>query len=357
MNIYKNFCYNTNFINEDKEEYKSYLQMDAIMKKLFSIKNPIPIIDFLNSIYGDNISYNAKITYSDKEIINRKNNSNKLISFYADMYITITDGNDVYEYALEFQTIFDKEIAVRVFRYSFERAVKLADYSNAKERIKLKMPEPYIIIIEEIEGVKDTIKLKMEFGKGVIFNYDIKILKYWTYDLKKLYNENMYLLYPLQIFKLRKKMNEVSYSKNPEEIKKFEMFRLYEEMLVILKDTLTAIDKAYEDGKIEISDYDEMNIVIENLNSYFINMYGKYRDFDLEVESMVKSFYDPRIEEKGMARGMAEGIEKGIEKAKFDVVQNMLADGESEEKIKKYTGVSDKDIEGIKKVIETQGKH
>jgi hypothetical protein len=60
------------------------------------------------------------------------------------MYITITDGNEVYEYDLEFQTVFDKEIAVRIFRYSFERAVKLADYSNAKEFIKLKMPEPLI---------------------------------------------------------------------------------------------------------------------------------------------------------------------------------------------------------------------
>ena len=60
------------------------------------------------------------------------------------MYITITDSNEVYEYALEFQTVFDKEIAVRIFRYSFERAVKLADYSNAKEFIKLKMPEPLI---------------------------------------------------------------------------------------------------------------------------------------------------------------------------------------------------------------------
>jgi len=56
---------------------------------------------------------------------------------------------------------------------------------------------------------------------------------------------------------------------------------------------------------------------------------------------MVKSFYDPRIEEK----------------AKLDVAQNMLIDGESEEKIKKYTGVTDKDIEKIKKIIEAQGEH
>ena len=353
MNYYNNLCWEPIYINEDEEDYKSYLQMDAIMKRLFSIKNPKPIIDFLNSIYGDNISYDAKISYSDKEIINRKNSSSTLVRFYADMYITITDGNEVYEYALEFQTVFDKEIAVRIFRYSFERAVKLVDYSKAKEVIKLKMPEPYVILIEESEGVKDTIRLEMEFGKGVTLNYDIKVLRYWTYDLKKLHQENMYLLYPLQIFKLRKRMNEVSSSNKSEEVKKSEMFKLYEEMMLLLKNTLTAIDKAYEDGKIEVSDYHEMNIVIENLSLYFINMYGKYRDFDLEVESMVKSFYDPRVEE----RGIEKGIERGREIEKFDIVQNMLVDGESKDKIKKYTGVTDTDIERISKILETQGEH
>ncbi|MFA9399348.1 MAG: hypothetical protein ACERKV_13925, partial [Clostridiaceae bacterium] len=98
------------------------------------------------------------------------------------MYITIINKNDVYEYALEFQTIFDREIAVRIFRYSFERAVKLADYSKSKQSIKLKMPKPYIILLEETEEVNDTIKLEIEFSKDISFDYEIKILKYWTYD-------------------------------------------------------------------------------------------------------------------------------------------------------------------------------
>ena len=137
------FVYNktnsvNNLIKEDNESYKSYLQMDKVMKKLFSMKNPKPIIDFLNAIYGDQISYDAKITYSDKEIINTVEKSSKLISFYADMYVTVVEGNNVYEYAIEFQTVFDNEIAVRIFRYSFERAVKLADYSRSKQCIKLR---------------------------------------------------------------------------------------------------------------------------------------------------------------------------------------------------------------------------
>jgi len=96
MWIYNNVCTNYDFINESKGPYKNYLQMDEAMKKLFSMKNPRPIIDFLNSIYGDNIRYDAKIYYSDKQTINKKEDSNRLMSFYADMYINIIDINNTY---------------------------------------------------------------------------------------------------------------------------------------------------------------------------------------------------------------------------------------------------------------------
>jgi hypothetical protein len=52
-----------------------------------------------------------------------------------------------------------------------------------------------------------------------------------------------------------------------------------------------------------------------------------------------------------------KGIEKGVEKNKFDVASNMLLGGESEEKVKKYTGLSDEQIQKIKEYIKTQGTH
>jgi hypothetical protein len=62
------------------------------------------------------------------------------------MYITAEEGNNIYEYAIEFQTRFDKEISIRMFRYSFERAVKL-DYYRDKNKIILNLPEPLLILV------------------------------------------------------------------------------------------------------------------------------------------------------------------------------------------------------------------
>jgi hypothetical protein len=70
-----------------KKKRKNHIQMDKILKRLFTLKNTIPIIDFLNAAYNDNISYEAKLHYADKEISNFEKKSSRYISFYADMYI------------------------------------------------------------------------------------------------------------------------------------------------------------------------------------------------------------------------------------------------------------------------------
>ena len=54
---------------------------------------------------------------------------------------------------------------------------------------------------------------------------------------------------------------------------------------------------------------------------------------------------------------MFKFIEFAEEKGKIEVAANMLKDGESEEKVKKYTGLSDEQIEKVKEYLKTQGTH
>lgn len=304
-----------------QKKRKNYLQMDKIIKRLFTLKNKKPIIDFLNAVYGDNISYDAKFDYGDNEI----NNIDKIkyVTFRADMYISVKDKDRRYQYALEFQTIFENDMAIRIFRYSFERAVKLNENIENKNHIKITLPKPYLIVLEEEKDLGDKLKLEIEIENGESFFYNIDVLRYWTYDLDKLYSENLYLLYPLQLFRIRKSMQDISNSKNSYEYKKEKMLLIYEELIRIIEKTLKAIDKAYNEGKIKINDYNEMNVVIENLNSYFGDMYGKYGDIDEEVNKMVKTFYDPNVEKKGIEKGMEQGIKKSIENQRLKDIERV----------------------------------
>ncbi|MBU5269479.1 hypothetical protein KQH99_06330 [Clostridium cochlearium] len=118
---------------------------------------------------------------------------------------------------------------------------------------------------------------------------------------------------------------------------------IYERLKIIIKNTLEYIDKAYENGKINIRDYDEMTTIIENINSYFLDTYGKYENIDEEVRNMVKSFYDPKVEERGIQKGM----EKGIEKGKIEVARNLLKMGMDLLAIVQATGLSKEEIKKI----------
>ncbi|PRR79946.1 hypothetical protein CLLI_06790 [Clostridium liquoris] len=79
-----------------------------------------------------------------------------------------------------------------------------------------------------------------------------------------------------------------------------------------------------------------MTTVIENINSYFLDMYGRYENIDEEVRNMVKSFYDPKVEERG------------IEKGKIEVARNLLKMGMDLLAIMQATGLTKEEIEKIK---------
>jgi len=306
------------YVLEDKKKYKVHkgirIQLDSIMKRLFNLKNKIPIIDFLNAAYGDNISYDADITYGDKEFSNieRTKKFIKYVNFFADMYIQVEDGNNRYEYEIEFQTKYEKGLIIRLFRYSFERAVKLLDYRKLKDNfIEINYPEPYIIVVEEEEEVPDVLALKFNFPKQESFIYECKILKYYEKDIGTLEENNMYLLLPLSIVKLRRELEKLSTHK---EISDKERNRVILELKEIIESTLKSLDILYNKSKITLEDYDGMVTVMENIGSYLESNYGKIIGIEEEISTMVKSFYDPKIEEKGIQKGIQKGIEEGMEK-------------------------------------------
>lgn len=327
----------SNYKSDTNNSKKTSLNMDSIMKRLFTLNNKKPIIDFLNSIYGDDIGYDAELYYPNVENLNR-NINNGILSFRADLYIEVTYKDKLYDYAIEFQTRYEKEMAIRIFRYGFDKAVKRFKELN-KNTITINFPEPYLIVLEKEKGLEDKITLRINFPKKESINYEVNVLKYWEYDLGRLYNENKYLLYPLQLFNYRRFMERLMDSKQPEHLKRLKVEKINEHILVTIKNTLEAISEAYKCDKITLEDYNEMLAVIQNLNDYFIDNYNYYKGLSKEVETMFKSFYDPEVEKRGMKIGAEQSAER--------IARNLLRDGLSCESVAKNTGLS---IERVKEL-------
>jgi len=69
-------------------------------------------------------------------------------------------------------------------------------------------------------------------------------------------------------------MERIKNSKKSKAFIEKEMNLLNVKLLESISKTYVAIEKAYEDDKIEVTNYDEMTTVIVNLKSYLPNKYN-----------------------------------------------------------------------------------
>lgn len=60
-------------------------------------------------------------------------------------------------------------------------------------------------------------------------------------------------------------------------------------MKITIFGTAMAIDKAYEDGSIDIQTYEEITTVLINLNSYLVNVYNIEESAEGEISNMWES--------------------------------------------------------------------
>ncbi len=96
-------------------------------------------------------------------------------------------------------------------------------------------------------------------------------------------------------------------------------------------------------------------LAVANLFEYLNTKYGEDERLNEGVRNMTKTLYDPAVEQRGIEKGMKKGIEQGIEQgdinAREEMVKEMLLDGESIVKIKKYYKLSEEEITKIKNKI------
>lgn len=161
------------------------------IKKLFMMKNNKPLIALLNEIYDDDLDMNTKFKYDDIKCESHL----KDITFISDNNDEINFQNDDKLYKIQFEVRDDKDISITI--------IKCCIYND-----KIKTITPYIIMISSQINICDIYKLRLIFNKKKL-SYRARVFKNWKYDLKQLYDNKMYILYPLKIFELEKRLLEL----------------------------------------------------------------------------------------------------------------------------------------------------
>ncbi|HHW44106.1 DUF4351 domain-containing protein [Desulfofundulus thermobenzoicus] len=300
------------------------IKMDELIKRLFHLSKK-PLLHVLNALYDDHLAETAEVSYGSTEFIR-----DDLVKSTADMMVEVLSGRTIYRYHIEFQTTYDKNIVIRMFRYGFAKAKELLDLSDLTGPVEMEFPDPRVIFIEENEKIPDVLQLKIKIPKQSSLLYQVPSFKYWLYDARQLYARKMYLLLPLQVFKIRK------YLRTRGEMDE----EAYQKLLQTAEEVVKAITLALEEEKITPEDAGEMQAIMLNIMEYLYGKYGGYRRIDQEVKNMIKTFYDPGLVEKGRREGIQLGRQEGIQLGRQEGIILILL-----KQIKKRFGAVPQDIE------------
>jgi hypothetical protein len=303
---------------------------DKIFKRILTLSN-VAVINFINGIFNKNFPTDSKLTYNWTE--NIKNSLDKTI---ADTIITV---NDTEKFHTEVQINNDSTIALRVFDYGYQDTLKYRKTEN--DRIILEFPQSKVIFLEHNSNTPDEVILELNFGKQGKFEYKIPVMKFLDYTIDELNKQNLVILLPLYLLKLRREIEKEPSTENALKLK------------ALIND---GIIKSIEDNeKAENITHDDTIILIGLLEKLYTHLYGNIKKFkeegvkDMIAEKLIletdRIIYDRDIK----IRIAEEKAKKSEEKRALEIAQNMLDSDMTIEQIQNLTKLPLSKIKGLQK--------
>ena len=257
-------CFSDLKNNQTKYEKK----LNTIIERVFSVKNKMPLIGFINSVYNDELSEDVKIKYV------KNNQTSNLKNSIYNMIILVEDDYRKFEYEIKFETVDDQNIAIIISKIDYENNSvniinlnqKKKEYDNdnmdtLNKELNENCNRVLIMFNSNIE-VPDTFEFKEEL-EGENIEYKVNVMKSWKYDFKQLFEKNLYLLFPMKVLDLRKRLLTISQDVISEQLVKDEIVRFFKDMdryLIKIKD----------ENLISEKDINEYKLITIDLLTYFI---------------------------------------------------------------------------------------
>ena len=256
-----------NFVNEDRRSYikeknESEIELLKIIKDLLYFDNKFPLVDFINSIYCDGWD-------ACESIVKYIESDEELKEEFA-IIIQIENEYKKVRYKINFKIEDNENRAIIIFRDDLsQESNKIISLFGGKQTLakkkskaELNKNNPYIIMLNSNMDVPDILEFKISDGKRNLYKFNI--VKSWKYDMRKMFDENAYLFFPLKIFDLEKRLVSISHESACHDLARYEVVRFFREMNNYLK-------KVKEKGIISQNDIHELNLITSNLLLNIVN--------------------------------------------------------------------------------------
>lgn len=267
----ENFVDLKNGKNRDVNYNKCEKKLNRIMRRIFSLDNKVPVIEFINSIYDDDLSINSSLEYvSNKDILNGKERIGFKNTSY-DVRFILKDDYRMFEYEIQLQTKDDQNIGITISKMDLTSncdnvvclSKKKREYEkdNADKCSKESYTRCLIMLNCNME-IPDVYDIKSDII-GDNIDTKVNIIKGWKYGFKQLAENNMYLLFPLKVLDLKKRLLSISQEIVTKELIKDEIVRFF-------KDMNRDLNKIKDKNLITDKDINELNLIAIDLLNYFM---------------------------------------------------------------------------------------
>lgn len=250
--------------------------LNKILNRIFSINNRKLLIGFINSIYCDSLSNQTKI-----EFIKENVNSEGLADSNYNLKLVAKDDYRKFEYHIQFQTKDDENMAIVLNKLDLSTNCENVVHFNRKKHelqvdkidktLNNNSKRCLIILNSNIE-VPDIYEIESSSSESKI-DSKVNIIKSWKYDFKQLFEKNMYLLFPMKVLDLKKRLLNMSQEIGLENLIRDDIFRFFKDMnkyLNMIKEKKLITNK--EITEINLISVELLDSFIKDKNNIFINI-------------------------------------------------------------------------------------
>ena len=298
---------------------------DLMFKSIIKGASSSALVHLINGIYKKNYSLDTPVKIEPTEFVKEHPKSGKLEKIVSDIIVTLSGENFRDTYLMEAQIDDNAEMSLRIFNYSIFAALEGRTISNDGSDMQIDMPAPAVIFWESSKS-KDIVSIRIRFpGKRVVV-YKVPVFKVLEHSVSEL--EDMALLLPFYILKIRKELNK----KNIDSAKRKALSKELENYIIEIDKILK---RCKENSYITLRDAAMLLRRLLNMN---MELYGKYPEFR-EVDMTLKDLADTDIDEaidkavaKAESRGMKRGVKQGVEKV-FALLEKGMSLAEAKKKL------------------------
>jgi hypothetical protein len=275
---------------------------DGLFKQLLHLSDR-SVVSFINGLFGTRHRRDSKVLYLNVETVDEKMRHR--------LRDTMLEINRV-PYHIEVEINKKANMVIRMFEYGLEYGAWKKTYEDGIRTIEL--PFARIINLQGTEKTPEFETLRLKVPGKPSYDYEVRNFNLLAHSVKELEKMGLAILLPFYVLKLREQVKKAKPG--------LERKKLSPKLGELLDELVVAVDVCNKKGTI---DEKGAHGIIRAMDFLSAELYSQYEEF-AEDNSMLKVKYfdtDDDVEERKALK----------------IARNMLADGDSPEKIARNTGL------------------